>query len=222
MVSRFAFHERWEGSFFYHFLLGTVSVSISCISTIVSVGIISIVIIGILRILGIDYSPAWFQNLLTAHLELNLFWFWTFFVDDLAQYGGGREFAIRIEHADESLGDEIIDIRLHIGESGWRNTGWDDGVVVGYLAVIENLLALRQLLAGGCELLDERQVFLLTGYLCLAHTIQNLRTFRIDIVCEKLGIYTRIRGIFLLVETLDELQCNIGRVGKFLVAIHLQ
>ena len=90
------------------------------------------------------------------------------------------------------------------------------------IGVIENLLALRQLLAGGCELLDERQVSLLTGYLCLAHTIQNLRTFRIDIVCEKLGIYTRIRGIFLLVETLDEFQRNIGRVGKFLVAIHLQ
>ncbi len=151
---------------------------------------LSIIVIGILRILGIDYSPAWFQNLLTAHLELYLFRFWPVFVDDLAQYGGGREFTIRIEHADESLGDEIIDVCLHIGESGWRNTGWDDGVVVGHLAVIEYLLALRQLLAGGCELLDEREVFLLTGYLCLAHTIQNLRTFRIDIVCEKLGIYT--------------------------------
>ena len=31
-----------------------------------------------------------------------------------------------------------------------------------------------------------------------------------------------IRGIFLLVETLDEFQRNIGRVGKLLVAIHLQ
>ena len=95
-------------------------------------------------------------------------------------------------------------------------------MVVGHLAVIENLLALRQLFAGGCELLDEREVFLLTGYSCLAYTIQNLRTFRIDIVCEKLGIYTRISGILLLVETLDEFQRNIGRVGKLLVAIHLQ
>ena len=50
---------------------------------------------------------------------------------------------------------------------------------------------------------------------------QNLRTFRIDIVCEKLGIYTRIRGIFLLVETLDKLQRNIGRVGKLLVALNV-
>ena len=95
-------------------------------------------------------------------------------------------------------------------------------MVVGYLAVIENLLALRQLLAGGCELLDERQIFLLTGYLCLAHTIQNLRTFRIDIVCQKLGIYTRISGVLLLVETLDEFQRDIGRVSKLLVAIYLQ
>ena len=204
MVSRFAFHERWEGFF------------------IVSVGIICIVVICILRILGIDYAPARFQNFLAAHLELYLFRLGSVFVDDLAQYGGGREFTIRIEHADESLGDEIIHVCLHIGESGWRNTGWDDGVVVGYLAVIEYLLALRQLLAGGGELLDERQIFLLTSYLCLAHTIQNLRTFRIDIVCEKLGIYTRIRGIFLLVETLDELQRNIGGVSKLLVAIHLQ
>ena len=60
MIARFAFHERREGSFFYHFLLGTVSVSIACISAIISVGIISIVVIGILRILGIDYAPARF------------------------------------------------------------------------------------------------------------------------------------------------------------------
>ena len=95
-------------------------------------------------------------------------------------------------------------------------------MVIGYLAVIEYLLALRQLLAGGCELLDEWEVFLLTGYLCLAHTVQNLRTFRIDIVGQELGIYTRISGVLLLVETLDELQRNIGRVGKLLVAIYLQ
>ena len=37
--------------------------------------------------------------------ELYLFRFWTIFVDDFAQYGGGREFTIRIEHADEALGD---------------------------------------------------------------------------------------------------------------------
>ena len=216
MFSRFAFCEGWEGSFFYHFLLGAVS------RVCVSVGVICIVVIGILRILGIDYSPARFENLLTAYLELYLLRFGSVFVDDFAQYGGGREFTVRIEHADESLGDEIIDIRLHIGESGWRNSGWDDGVVIGYLAVIEYLLALRQLLAGGCELLDEWEVFLLTGYLCLAHTVQNLRTFRIDIVGQELGIYTRISGVLLLVETLDELQRNIGRVGKLLVAIHLQ
>lgn len=39
---------------------------------IVSVGVICIVVIGILRILGIDYAPARFQNFLTAHLELYL------------------------------------------------------------------------------------------------------------------------------------------------------
>ncbi len=143
---------------------GTFYVSIACISAIVSVGVICIVVIGILRILGINYSPARFQHLLTAHLELYLFRFRSVFVDNLAQYGGGGELTVRIEHADESLGDEVIDVRLHIGESGWWNPGWDDGVVVGHLAVIEYLLALRQLLAGGCELLDERQVFLLTGY----------------------------------------------------------
>ena len=95
-------------------------------------------------------------------------------------------------------------------------------MVVGYLAIIENLLALRQFLADCCELLNEREVFLLTHDLCLTYSVQNLRTFRIDIVCEKLGIYTRISGVLLLVETLDELQRNIGRVGKLLVAIHLQ
>ena len=95
-------------------------------------------------------------------------------------------------------------------------------MVVGYLAVIENLLALRQFLADCCELLDEREVFLLTHDLCLTYSVQNLWTFRIDIVGQKLGIYTRISGVLLLVETLDELQRNIGRVSKLLVAIHLQ
>ena len=95
-------------------------------------------------------------------------------------------------------------------------------MVVGNLAVIENLLALRQFLADCCELLDEREVFLLTHNLCLTHSVQNLRTFRIDIVGQELGIYTRISGVLLFVETLDELQRNIGRVGKLLVAIHLQ
>ena len=41
-------------------------------------------------------------------------------------------------------------------------------------------------------------------------SIQNLRTFRIDIVCQKLGIYTRISGVLLLVETLDEFQRAVG------------
>ena len=95
-------------------------------------------------------------------------------------------------------------------------------MVVGYLAIIENLLALRQFLADCCELLDEREVFLLTHDLCLTHSVQNLRTFRIDIVGQELGVYTRISGVLLFVETLDELQRNIGRVSKLLVAIHLQ
>ena len=94
--------------------------------------------------------------------------------------------------------------------------------MVGYLAIIENLLALRQFLADCCELLDEREVFLLTHDLCLTHSVQNLRTFRIDIVGQELGIYTRISGVLLLVETLDEFQRDIGRVGKLLVAIYLQ
>ena len=95
-------------------------------------------------------------------------------------------------------------------------------MVVGYLTVVENLLALRQFLADCCELLDEREVFLLTHDLCLTHSVQNLRTFRIDIVGQELGVYTRISSILLLVETLDELQRNIGRVSKLLVAIYLQ
>ena len=95
-------------------------------------------------------------------------------------------------------------------------------MVIGYLAVIEYLLALRQFLADCCELLDEREVFLLTHDLCLTHSVQNLRTFRIDIVGQELGIYTRISGVLLFVETLDELQRNICRVSKLFVAIHLQ
>ena len=63
---------------------------------------------------------------------------------------------------------------------------------------------------------------LLAHDLGLAHTVEDLRTFRIDVIGQKLCIYTRISRVFLLVETLDEFQRNISRVSKFLVAIHLK
>ena len=216
MFTRFAFYERRERSFFYHFLLGAVS-------AIVSVGIIScIIVIGIFRILRIDNSPSWFQNFLAAYLEFDFLWFRPIFIDDFAQYGGCGEFTIRIEHTDKTFGDKVIDICLHIGESCRWNTCWDDGMVVGHLTIIKYLLAFRQLFSGSGELLDKREILLLAHDLCLAHSVEDLRTFRIDVIGKKLCIYTRISRVFLLVETLDEFQRNISRVSKFLVAIHLE
>ena len=193
MFTRFAFYERRECSFFYHFLLGV-------ISAIVSVGIIScIIVIGIFRILRIDNSPSWFQNFLAAYLEFDFLWFWPIFIDDFAQYGGRREFTIRIEHTDKTFGDQVIDICLHIGESCRWNTCWDDGMVVGHFTIIKYLLAFRQLLSGSGELLDKREVLLLAHDLGLAYSVEYLWTFRIDVICQKLCIYTRISRVFLLV-----------------------
>ena len=95
-------------------------------------------------------------------------------------------------------------------------------MVVGHFAVVEHLFALGQLLARCCKLLYQGQIFLLTRYLCLAHTIENLGTFGIDVVGKKLGVHTWIGCKFLLVEALYEFQRHVGRIAELLVAVHLQ
>ena len=95
-------------------------------------------------------------------------------------------------------------------------------MVVGHFAVVEHLFALGQFLSCCCQLLYQGQVFLLAVDLCLTHTIENLRTFGVDVVGKKLGVHTRIGSKFLLVEALYELERHVGRIAELLVAVHLQ
>ena len=95
-------------------------------------------------------------------------------------------------------------------------------MVVGHFAVVEHLFALGQFLSCCCQLLYQGQVFLLAVDFCLTHTIENLRTFGVDVVGKKLGVHTRIGSKFLLVEALYELERHVGRIAELLVAVHLQ
>ena len=95
-------------------------------------------------------------------------------------------------------------------------------MVVGHFAVVEHFFALGQFLSCCCQLLYQGQVFLLAVDLCLTHTIENLRTFGVDVVGKKLGVHTRIGSKFLLVEALYELERHVGRIAELLVAVHLQ
>ena len=52
--------------------------------------------------------------------------------------GGGKS-AVGIEHGDEALHNEVVDIALHIGETVGQNAGGNDGVVIGDFGIVEHL-----------------------------------------------------------------------------------
>ena len=188
MVTALSLHECWQGALFYVFLLAVVAVRLLVVGVFVVVGI-----------LGIHISPAWFKYFLAAHFEFHLLFFTVSLADYFAQDGCGRELAVRIKDTDEALGNEVVHIGFHICKSrGWHSCR-DDGMVVGHFAVVEHLFALGQFLSCCCQLLYQGQVFLLAVDLCLTHTIENLRTFGVDVVGKKLGVHTRIGSKFLLV-----------------------
>ena len=85
-------------------------------------------------------------------------------------------------------------------------------MVVRDLRIIEHLLRLRQgssLQRCGPGLIPPQP-------------LQDGRAFRIDVIAQEGSIYTRISRDLLLVERLNGLQRVVGRVGKLLVALHLQ
>ena len=49
-----------------------------------------------------------------------------------------------------------------------------------------------------------------------------MRTFGIDVVRKILGVHTRISGVFLLVQTLNQVERHLGRIAELLVAVYLQ
>ena len=57
---------------------------------------------------------------------------------------GGGKAAIGIEHGDEALHNEVVDIALHIGETVGLNASGDDGVVIGDFGIVEHLFRFAQ------------------------------------------------------------------------------
>ena len=130
----------------------------------------------------------------------------------LAHDRRGRETAVGIEHGDEAAGYEVEHPPFHIRQVDRRLSGRNDGVVVRDLRIVEHLLRFCQgssLQRCGPGLIPPQP-------------LQDGRTFGIDVIAQERGIYTRISRDLLLVERLDGLQRVVGRVGKLLVALHLQ
>ena len=85
-------------------------------------------------------------------------------------------------------------------------------MVVGYLAGVEHLLALGQLLAG--YRLHQRAV--------LRQSVEYGGTLGVYVVRQVLGVYTWVGGELLLIEGLDDVEGHLGRVAELLVTVNLQ
>ena len=85
-------------------------------------------------------------------------------------------------------------------------------MVVGDFGRVEHLFTLFQRRA--TQGLEQDGIFV--GY-----TVEDGVAFRINVVAQESGVHTWISRDFLLVERLDELQCQVGRERKLAVAFHL-
>ena len=92
--------------------------------------------------------------------------------------------------------------------------------MVGHLRRVEHALRLLQRLAA--DGLDELRVGSHSGKAGLVQAVQRLRALGVDVVREVQGVHTRVGGVLLLVEALDEVECHLSRVAELPVAVHLQ
>lgn len=108
--------------------------------------------------------------------------------------------------------DLIVDLFLGKRQTLRLHARRYNGMVVSDFAAVEHFLRLRQ--------------FLFRQWRCQFRirlkSLQNVWTFRINVVTQISGIDTRISGVFLLVEALDGLQGLVGTETVFLVTFHLQ
>ena len=90
----------------------------------------------------------------------------------LAEYGGGVERTYGIESTDETAHNEVVHLSLQLRHGLGIHPSGDDGMVVCYLFVIKDILALSQ------------RFTLYTFHISeiVTQTIHDLRTFGIDVV----------------------------------------
>ena len=82
------------------------------------------------------HTPTLFDNDFAGSSERN--------ASGFAIDSGGGKSAIGIEHGDEALHNEVVDIALHIGETVGQNASGDDGVVIGDFGIVEHLFRFAQ------------------------------------------------------------------------------
>ena len=138
---------------------------------------------------------------------------------NFAQDGGGGEFAVGQEDADEATCHEVEDLLFGVGQILRNDACRDDGVVVRHFRRIEDALRLFQRLATNG--FDELRIDRLSEELRLVETVHGLRTLGVDVVGEVLCVDTRVGGVLFLVERLDEVQRHLGRESELAVAIDL-
>ena len=92
--------------------------------------------------------------------------------------------------------------------------------MVGDLRGIEYALGLLQRLATNG--FDEFRIDGFAEELGLIEAVQGLRTLGVDIIREILRVDTRIGGVFLLVERLDNVQRHLCRVAELTITVYLQ
>ena len=105
-----------------------------------------LLVIFCLYILGIDGAPPWVEDGAASDFELDgIFCRLRLSRNrpNLTQHGGLGVFAVRVEDGDEATGHEVEDLALHVGECCGYHARWDNGVVVGDLRRVEDLLRLR-------------------------------------------------------------------------------
>ena len=158
----------------------------------------------IIRSLGKNHPPAFFQNLFTIHFEFHTF--------HLAQYGGGSHFTFGVKIGDKPACNQVEDIPFQIGQRDGLYPRGNDGVVIGHFGIIKNLF-------GFIDFGSEQR---LRKQFVIFQTFEDIRYFWIHVIAQIRGIHTRIGGVFLFVEALNCFQRVIRRITELFIAFHLQ
>ena len=157
------------------------------------------------RIAAEDGSPTFVENHFSGGSKRH--------ISRLAVDGGGGKTAIGVENGDETPGYQIVDAALHVGERTRRNTGGDNGVVVGHFRRIEHLFRLAQLLSA-----QRREEIAVQS----REPVENPLALAIHVVGQKGGVHARVSGVLGFVKLLYDFECEVGAVTEFAVAFHLQ
>ena len=109
---------------------------------------------------------------------------------------------------------------LHICKSYWRDTCWNDSMMVSHLAVVKYLFIFPEWLSpnGSYQFCIRSNA----SHLIFIYAVKSLRTFTIYIIRKILCIYSRICRNFLFIQILNNIQCLFGRKTEFLITFHLQ